>query len=91
MEIVTIASPQGFTEPNIDPTTAPIWTDGVNDYLVASGPLDEYALEDGGDLIPYITSDPITAMPNRVNVVVGMNGLDALLAMGLTVKVISGG
>ena len=75
MEVTTIACPQGFSDPSVDLATAPIWTDGVNDYLVASGPLDGYT-----------TSDPIQAQPDRVNVVVGMNGLDALAAMGLVVK-----
>ncbi len=86
METVTIACPHGFTDPSVDPATAPIWTDGVNDYQVASGPLDGYVLIDGGEPVPYITSDPIQAAPDRVNVVVGMSGLDALAAMGLTVK-----
>lgn len=76
MEITTIACPPSFTDPNVDPATAPIWTDGTTDYQVASGILD-------GE---YVTSDPITAQPDRVNVVVGMNGLDALAAMGLVVK-----
>lgn len=75
MEVTTIACPPGFTDPNVDPATAPIWTDGTTDYQVASGPLDGYT-----------TSDPIQAQPDRVNVVVGMDGLDALAAMGLTVK-----
>ena len=75
MEVTTIACPPGFTDPNVDPATAPIWTDGTTDYQVASGPLEGYT-----------TSDPIQAQPDRVNVVVGMNGLDALAAMGLTVK-----
>jgi len=75
METTTIACPPGFTDPNVDPATAPIWTDGTTDYQVASGPLDGYT-----------TSDPIQAQPDRVNVVVGMDGLDALAAMGLTVK-----
>ena len=75
MEVTTIACPPGFTDPNVDPATAPIWTDGTTDYQVASGPLDGYT-----------TSDPIQAQPDRVNVVVGMNGLDALAAMGLVVK-----
>lgn len=75
METVTIACPHGFTDPNVDPATAPIWTDGVNDYQVASGPMEG-----------YITSDPIAAQTDRVNVVVGMGGLEALAAMGLTVK-----
>lgn len=76
MDIVTIACPPGFTDPNIDPATAPIWTDGTTDYQVVSGLI--------GD--EYVTSDPIQALPDRVNVVVGMSGLDALAAMGLVVK-----
>lgn len=59
-----------------DPTYAPIWADGTTDYLVASGLSDE----------PLETSDPITAQPDRVNIVMGMDGLAALAAMGLTVK-----
>lgn len=74
MEVTTIACPQGFTDLNVA-ENAPVWTDGTNDYLVASGPLEGYT-----------TSDPIQAQPDRVNVVVGMNGLDALAAMGLVVK-----
>ncbi len=75
METTTIACPDGFTDPNVNPETAPVWTDGVNDYQVASGPMEG-----------YITSEPIQAQPDRVNVVVGMSGLDALAAMGLVVK-----
>ena len=59
-----------------DPQYAPVWTDGTTDYLVASGLSDE-------DLE---TSDPITAQPDRVNIVMGMDGLAALEAMGLVVK-----
>ena len=84
METVTIACPQGFTDPNVDQETAPIWTDGTDDYLVASGPMDGYTVDD--EVVPYVTSDPIEAQSDRVNVVVGMSGLDALAAMGLTVK-----
>lgn len=75
METTTIACPPGFTDPNVDPATAPIWTDGTTDYQVASGPLEGYT-----------TTEPIQAQADRVNVVVGMDGLDALAAMGLTVK-----
>lgn len=75
MEVTTIACPPGFTDPNVDPLTAPIWTDGTTDYQVASGPLEGYT-----------TTEPIQAQADRVNVVVGMSGLDALAAMGLTVK-----
>jgi hypothetical protein len=60
---------------------APIWLDanGV-EYAVASGPLDGYE-----------TSDPSQAQTDRVNVVVGMDGLAALAAMDLTVKEIPDG
>lgn len=75
MEVTTIACPPGYTDPNVT-EGAPIWTDGTTDYQVVSGLLD-------GE---YVTSDPIQAQPDRVNVVVGMNGLDALAAMGLVVK-----
>jgi hypothetical protein len=97
MEITTIACPPGFTDPNVV-ENAPIWIDanGV-EYAVASGPLEGYILEEDGDtleegaeIIPYVTSDPIEAQPNRVNVVVGMDGLTALAIMGLTVKTYEG-
>ncbi len=86
MDIVTIACPSGFTDPNVA-ENAPIWLDanGV-EYAVASGPLDGYTLEEGGEIIPYETSDPVEAQVDRVNVVVGMDGLAALAIMGLTVK-----
>jgi len=74
METTTIACPPGFTDQNVA-ENAPIWTDGTTDYQVASGPLEGYT-----------TSNPIQAQPDRVNVVVGMDGLAALAAMGLTVK-----
>lgn len=80
MDTTTIACPRGFTDPNVDPATAPIWTDGVNDYQVASGLMEGYA-----------TSEPVQAQANRVNVVVGMSGLDALAVMGLTAKESSDG
>jgi hypothetical protein len=72
MDIVTIACPPGFTDPNVDPATAPIWTDGTTDYQVASGLLEGYT-----------TTEPIQARADRVNVIVGMAGLAALAAMGL--------
>lgn len=74
MDIVTIACPPNYTDPNVA-DNAPIWTDGTTDYQVASGLLEGYT-----------TTDPIPAQADRVNVVVGMNGLDALAAMGLVVK-----
>lgn len=57
----------------VDPTYAPIWTDGTNNYLVASGLL-------GDD---YQTTYPVKAVPDRVNIIVDMPGLDALAAMEL--------
>jgi hypothetical protein len=75
MDIVTIACPPGFADPNVDPATAPIWTDGTTEYQVASGLLEGYT-----------TSDPTKAQANRVNVIVGMTGINALAAMGLTLK-----
>lgn len=78
METVTIACPPGFTDPNVDPATAPIWVDANNiEYQVASGLLDGYT-----------TSDPILAQPDRVNVFVGMDALGALAVMGLSLKVV---
>jgi hypothetical protein len=74
MEITTIACPPGLTDPGVNPETAPIWTDGTTNYQVASGPMEGYT-----------TSDPIKATADRINVVVGMSGLDALAAMGLVV------
>ena len=76
MEDTTIACPNGFSDFNVDSATAPIWLDSSGtEYQVTSGLLDG-----------YITSDPIQAQPDRVNVIVGMDGLTALAAMGLTVK-----
>lgn len=78
METVTIACPPGFTDPNVDPATAPIWVDANNiEYQVASGLLDGYT-----------NSDPILALPDRVNIVVGLDALGALAVMGLSLKVV---
>ena len=75
MEVTTIACPTGFTDPNVT-EDAPIWLDANNvEYQVTSGILEGYQ-----------TSAPTTATPNRINIVVGMSGLDALEAMGLKVK-----
>ena len=75
METTTIACPSGLIDPNVS-ENAPIWVDGKGvEYKVASGILEGYE-----------TSDPIVANPKRINIVVGMSGLDALEAMGLKVK-----
>jgi hypothetical protein len=83
-EITTIALPPSMDHPNVNPETAPIWLDAEgNEYLVASGLLND-PLDEDGNPIPYVTSDSIEAQPDRLNVVVGMDGLEALAAMGLT-------
>lgn len=75
MQTITIACPAGFTHPNVDTATAPSWLDALgNVYRVTSGVL--YG--------EYVSSDPVPARPNRINVIVGMNGMSALAAMGLT-------
>jgi len=77
METVTIACPPGFTDPNVNRETAPVWVDAVGtEYLVASGLLE-------GD---YYTSHPVFAQTDRVSVVVGMDAMGALSAMGLRPK-----
>ena len=75
MDIVTIACQSGFTDPNVA-ENAPIWVDvnGV-EYKVASGPLEDYT-----------ATEPTLAQTDRVNVVIGPDGLTALALMGLTVK-----
>lgn len=75
MEITTIACPPNFTDSNVV-KNAPIWldADGI-EYTVTSGLLENYA-----------TTEPTLAKIDRVNVIVGMGGLAALAAMGLTVK-----
>jgi hypothetical protein len=84
MTITTIALPPSMEDPNVNPETAPIWVDDEgNEYLVASGILAD-PLDEDGNPIPYVTSDPIEAQPDRINVVVDMDGLTALAAMGLT-------
>lgn len=86
VDIVTIACPIGLNEPNIDQSIAPVWTDGENLYHVASGQIEARAVDGEVALTKYVTSDPIKAQPGRVNIVVGMSGLEALAAMGLSVK-----
>ncbi len=72
MEVVTIACPPGFTDENVV-ETAPVWTDGTTLYRVASGVLEGYT-----------QSDSITATPDKLTVIVGVSGLEALALMGLT-------
>lgn len=73
MDIVTIACPPNFNDPNIANNAATWYDVNGTEYKVTSG------LVEG-----YVTSDPIGVRTNRVNVIVGMNGLEALGTMGLT-------
>jgi hypothetical protein len=75
MEIVTIACPPGFSDPNVS-DLAPIWVDanGV-EFRIASGLLEGYEWV-----------EPAVAQAGRINIVTGMDGLSALAAMGLTPK-----
>ncbi|MBI1173375.1 hypothetical protein GC209_18460 [bacterium] len=74
MDIVTIACPENLSDPAVDTATAPVWYDanGVP-YRIASGLI-----------AGYEASDVTLAQPDRVTVIVGMAGLEALAAMGLT-------
>lgn len=73
METTTIACPVGFTDPNVDPATSPIWIDAAgNRYAVASGLLEG-----------YVTTEHTTATPSGVTIIVGVDGLTALGMMGL--------
>lgn len=59
--ITTIACPLDLTHPEVNPETAPVWTDGTTEYRVASGVIDA-----GVDLDPRILVatgvDGITAL-----------------------------
>ena len=72
--IVTIACPPGFKHDLIvDP--CPIWLDARGiEYRIASGAAVGLAATDG------------PATPDRVSIIVGLNGLTALRLMGLTRK-----
>jgi hypothetical protein len=76
METVTIACPVAITDPDVDAATAPIWLDADgNQYAIASGMIEG-----------RIATDHTVAMPDRVTVFVGVDGLFALAAMGLRVN-----
>lgn len=77
MQLVTIACPVSLYDESIDVETAPIWQDTEGKlYYVASGALEGL----------YETSEPVLAIPTRINVVVGVDGLTALAMMGLSLK-----
>ena len=74
MQITTMACPITMTDPNIDPASSPVWVDASgNQYYIASGVLD-------GD---YQNTYPVPAEPDRINIVLDMDALDALAAMEL--------
>ena len=75
MQITTMACPTTMSDPNIDPADSPVWVDARgNQYYIASGVLD-------GD---YQNTYPVPAQHDRINIVLDMDALDALAAMGLT-------
>lgn len=76
MDTTTIACPLGLDHPGVDSATAPIWLDAAgNQYQIASG------------VIPDAEPTEWTeAAPDRVTVIVGMDGFAALAAMGLHPK-----
>jgi hypothetical protein len=73
--IVTISCPTTMSHPEINPDTAPVWADihGM-EYYVVSGILSEY------EATEWTEADPA-----KITVIVGMDGLQALAEMGLTV------
>lgn len=73
MIITTIACPIAMSHLDVDPLTAPIWTDlSGNQYRVASGILGE-----------VLQTEHITASPDKITILVGLSGISALEAMGL--------
>lgn len=80
MDTTTIACPVGMDHPGVDPATAPIWLDAAgNEYRIASGVIP--------DAEP---TEWTTAAPDRVTVIVGMDGFSALSMMGLMAKPVEG-
>ena len=77
MEITTIACPVGLEHPSVNPETAPIWFDkNSNEYRIASGMLEE-SVE---------PTEHTTAKPDVITVIKGVDGLAALVVMGLKGK-----
>lgn len=71
--IVTIACPMGLEHPEVA-ADSPVWVDATgNEYRVASG------VVEGIDPTEWTE-----AAPDRVTIIVGMEGLAALAAMGLS-------
>jgi hypothetical protein len=73
--ITTIACPLTLSHDFVDTQFAPIWEDEMtNKYYVASGVFDQ----------PIEPTEHTQADPEKITIIVGMNGLEALAMMGLT-------
>lgn len=70
----TIACPIAMTHDGVNPDSAPIWADAEgNEYRVASGVIDGCE-----------PTEHTLATPDSITIIVGLPGLEALAAMGLT-------
>jgi hypothetical protein len=76
MNVTTIACPVAMTHPEINPESAPIWTDAEgNEYRVASGVIEDCK-----------ATRHKLAKPDKITIMIDLPGLEALAAMGLSVK-----
>lgn len=83
---ITLACPTSLDHQEINKQTAPIWVDAVgNEYYVASGILPAQ-IDNNGNIIDWVDTNPVTANPTQITVVTQLDGLAALALMGLTVK-----
>ncbi len=83
---ITLACPTSLDYSEINKQTAPIWVDAVgNEYYVASGILPAQ-IDNNGNIIDWVDTNPVTANPTQITVVTQLDGLAALALMGLTVK-----
>ena len=72
MTVTTIACPIAMEHPEVQPE-APVWVDAAgNEYRIASG------IVEGAE-----TTEHTPAAPDRITIIVGMDGLSALAVMGL--------
>lgn len=73
MQTVTIACPTTLEHIHVDSATAPIWVDASgNRYRVASGPLDNIQ-----------ATEHLVAVPDKITIIIGATGLEALAQMQL--------
>lgn len=74
--IITIACPIMLRHDEINIDTAPIWVDSLNnEYYIASGILQMYE-----------PTEHTVAVPDKITIICGSDGLSALHTMGLVVK-----